>query len=89
VIKYYQQRKKRSSATSCNESFSSNALHVSGLSLKDSSTEQKNQDTSTNSEIKLTDPFMKSTPEDNETDTNEPSTVKSIPDSTTDTAVSE
>lgn len=89
VIKYYQQRKKRSSATSCNESLSSNALHVSGLSLKDSSTEQKNQDTSTNSEIKLTDPFMKSTPEDNETDTNEPSTVKSIPDSTTDTAVSE
>jgi len=68
LIKYFAARKKRrnSRTHSKSESLNSNILHVSGISgVSGTSSMDKNatRDASISSDVKLTDPFMKSAPE--------------------------
>ena len=88
VIKYFQQRKKlknrRPSCSNRDDSLSSNILHVSGISCG-SSSEVQGADASSKSDekfdLKLTDPFMSTTPGNTDAETTEPSTVKTALDS--------
>jgi len=88
VIKYFQQRKKlknrRPSCSNRDDSISSNVLHVSGISCG-SSSEVQGADASSKSDekfdLKLTDPYLSTTPGNTDAETTEPSTVKTALDS--------